>query len=209
MDKIKLPLGQIQTNCYLIHNNSDVLIVDPGDEAEKIIEAIGQLQKQVIAVILTHTHFDHIGAVDAICEHFNVPVYVSNIEKHWLTDTEKNGSEKFMQYGLSPVIAKTKPMIIEPGSKKIGSFAFNVRHTPGHSPGSLSFVFEDFAIVGDTLFREGIGRTDLYEGNTQQLLNSIHQELLTLNDTMTICPGHGPYTTVKYEKENNPFINGY
>ncbi|MCE4956112.1 MBL fold metallo-hydrolase [Macrococcoides caseolyticum] len=206
MEKIKIPLGQIQTNCYIIHNEKEIIIFDPGDEPEKIIQAIEPLGKQVIGVILTHTHFDHIGAVDAICSHYDVPVYVSNEEQYWLTDPIKNGSEKFKQYGLAPVIATTKPKLITPGKQRVNTFHFDVVQTPGHSPGSLSFIFNDFAIVGDTLFKESIGRTDLYEGNTQQLLNSITNVLLSLPEQLTICPGHGPNTTVQYEKKYNPFL---
>ncbi|WP_414050264.1 MBL fold metallo-hydrolase [Macrococcus animalis] len=209
MEKIKIPLGQIQTNCYIIHNEEEILIFDPGDEPDKIINVILPLEKKVLAVILTHTHFDHIGAVDEICEVFNVPVYVSEEEKFWLTDTIKNGSEKFKQYGLEPVIARTKPTIMKLGKQSIGSFLFEVRHTPGHSPGSQSFIFNDFGIVGDTLFKESIGRTDLYQGNTQQLLNSIDQHLMTLDKDFVICPGHGGYTTIQHEMNRNPFLNGY
>ncbi|MCU7556838.1 MBL fold metallo-hydrolase [Macrococcus capreoli] len=209
MEKIKLPLGQIQTNCYIVHNAEEILIFDPGDEPEKIINAILPLNKKVVAVVLTHTHFDHIGAVDTICAHYNVPVFVSQEERYWLTDTIKNGSEKFKQYGLEPVIAKTSPKVINKGIQTISSFTFDVRHTPGHSPGSLSFIFDDFAIVGDTLFKESIGRTDLYEGNTQQLLNSIDQQLMVLDAQFVICPGHGPNTTIQFESDHNPFLNGY
>lgn len=209
MEKIKLALGPIQTNCYIIHNDSEILIFDPGDEPEKIINTILPLEKKVIAVILTHTHFDHIGAVDSICEKFNVPVYVADEEKFWLTDTVKNGSEKFKVHGLDPIIAKTKPNIMPLGKQTIGTFTFDVRFTPGHSPGSQSFIFDNFAIVGDTLFKESIGRTDLYQGNMQQLLNSIDQQLMTLAEDFVICPGHGGYTTVQHEMDRNPFLNGY
>lgn len=209
MERIKLPLGQIQTNCYIIHNDNEILIFDPGADYETIIEVLQKFDKKVVGVVLTHTHFDHIGAVDAICSTYEVPLYVSDKEKYWLTDTEKNGSEKFKGYGLPVITAQTKPEIIQTGMKNIGTFTFEVRATPGHSPGSLSFIFDTFAIVGDTLFKEGIGRTDLYEGNTQELLNSIEQQLLSLTDDIVICPGHGPETTVQYEIDNNPFLNGF
>ncbi|TDM04344.1 MBL fold metallo-hydrolase [Macrococcus carouselicus] len=200
-----LSLGPIQTNCYIIENEEAVLIIDPGAEVEKIQSLIQKLDKPLEAILLTHAHFDHIGAVDDLVTLTDKKVYMGDEEKYWLSDPSSNGSEKFKSYGLEEILIRTKPVVIRPGSKKIGSFQFTVIHTPGHSPGSLSFVFNDFAIVGDTLFKEGIGRTDLKEGNMQTLMNSIEQ-LLELGDDMLIYPGHGPKTTIEYERENNPYL---
>lgn len=204
--KKKIALGMIETNCYILENGQEILIVDPGSEPERLIDTIGNTDKKVIGVLLTHAHFDHIGAVDAICSHYQCALYMSQIEKYFLTDPLKNGSDKFRQYGIEPVIVNQQPKYLANGVQQIGTFNFEVRHTPGHSPGSLSFIFKNFAIVGDTLFKEGIGRTDLYQGDTSQLLSSIHRELLSLDETCIICPGHGPETTVGYEKVNNPYL---
>ncbi|UBH12287.1 MBL fold metallo-hydrolase [Macrococcus armenti] len=206
MKRKKLPLGMVETNCYILENESERLIIDPGSEHERIIEAMRASDKKVAGILLTHAHFDHIGAIDAISDYFNCDVYMSEIEKYFLTDPEKNGSAKFIQYGIEPITVNAKPKYLNTGHNVLGTFTFDVKHTPGHSPGSLSFIFDDFAIVGDTLFKEGIGRTDLYEGNTSQLLNSITRELLSLRDDVIICPGHGPDTTVKHEKLNNPYL---
>lgn len=206
MKKKKIALGMIETNCYILENEQEILIVDPGSEPERLIDTIGNTDKKVIGVLLTHAHFDHIGAVDAICSHYQCALYMSQIEKYFLTDPLKNGSEKFRQYGIEPVIVNQQPKYLDNGVQQIGTFNFEVRHTPGHSPGSLSFIFKNFAIVGDTLFKEGIGRTDLYQGDTSQLLSSIDRELLSLDESIIICPGHGPETTVGYEKVNNPYL---
>ncbi|MCO4095556.1 MBL fold metallo-hydrolase [Macrococcoides canis] len=206
MKKKKIALGMIETNCYILENEQEILIVDPGSEPERLIDTIGNTDKKVIGVLLTHSHFDHIGAVDAICSHYQCTLYMSKIEKYFLTDPLKNGSEKFRQYGIEPVIVNQQPKYLDNGVQQIGTFSFEVRHTPGHSPGSLSFIFKNFAIVGDTLFKEGIGRTDLYQGDTSQLLSSIDRELFSLDEACIICPGHGPETTVGYEKVNNPYL---
>lgn len=209
MQRIKMPLGVIQTNCYLLNNEDQVLIIDPGAESNKIINKITELNSKPVAVLLTHAHFDHIGAVEEICNHYQIDVFVSEIEKYWLSDPVKNGSEKFKAFNIPPISTGVKPKILQKGKMKMKSFEFEVRHTPGHSPGSMSFIFEDFAIVGDTLFKDSIGRTDLYEGNHQQLINSINESLLSLDESMVICPGHGDETTVQREMDLNPFLNGF
>ncbi|KXH87443.1 MBL fold metallo-hydrolase [Sporosarcina sp. HYO08] len=206
-----LPLGPIQTNCYLVYDqNLNCLIIDPGEESERLIEAIESNNLKPAAVLLTHAHFDHIGAVDAIRDHFTIPVYIHEEESEWLSDPNLNGSAKY------PTLPDVKNraadhLITKEGAMGIGPFTFEVRHTPGHSPGSISFIFGEagFAVVGDTLFRQSVGRTDLAYGDTDTLLQSIHDKLLSLDDDVVIYPGHGPATTPEAEKDTNPFLNGF
>ncbi|WP_323711068.1 MBL fold metallo-hydrolase [Mammaliicoccus lentus] len=202
-------LGIVETNCYIIEGESELLVIDPGDNGEFINERIKKFNKKLVAILLTHAHFDHIGGIDAVVNKQGVEVYVHNEEKSWLTDTVKNGSKKFEAYQLPQVVQKTIPTVIDEGHHVIGEFEFEALHTPGHSPGSLTFVFDDFAIVGDTLFKGGIGRTDLYKGDTQTLLNSIEDKLLSLNPDTTVFPGHGPDTTIEQEEMSNPYLNGF
>jgi len=207
----QFPLGALQTNCYIVEgSNRSCLIVDPGDEGKKLTNLLNTRKLKPIAILLTHAHFDHIGAVDLIRNHYNIPVYVHKQEENWLGDPALNGSEFFRL--MEPVKANPADHVIrQEGEMKIGEFEFRIFHTPGHSPGSISFYFEGdgFIISGDTLFQSSIGRTDLPGGNQTQLLKSIHDKLLTLPEDTYVLPGHGPVTTIVDEMDSNPFLNGF
>ena len=204
----QLPLGPIQTNAYIIENDAhEAIIVDPGDEMNKIQEVIQSHQLKPIAVLLTHAHFDHIGALDAVREKWQIPAYIHKNEQDWLIDPSKNGSQHFPlvnDMSMQPA----EHIIDAPGLLKIQSFTIEVIETPGHSPGSLSFYMKDAGVVfsGDALFYGSIGRTDLYGGDKELLLESIYTKLFTLPGETVVLPGHGFETTVKNEKETNPFL---
>ena len=125
-------------------------------------------------------------------------------EFDFLKDPVKNGADKFKQYGLPIITSKVTPEKLNEGSAEIEGFKFNVLHTPGHSPGSLTYVFDEFAVVGDTLFNNGIGRTDLYKGDYETLVDSIQDKIFELEGDLPLFPGHGPYTTVD-DEQLNPF----
>lgn len=203
------PLGLIETNCYIIEGENELLVIDPGDNGKFVNDLINKFNKKLSAILLTHAHFDHIGGIDEVVKNNQVNVYVHKEEKSWLTDTVKNGSKKFEMYQLPQVVQHTVPTIIDEGKHQIGEFEFEVLHTPGHSPGSITFVFDDFAIVGDTLFKGGIGRTDLYKGDSALLIKSIEEKLLELDPSTTVFPGHGPDTTIEEEEMSNPYLNGF
>ncbi|MDW0117344.1 MBL fold metallo-hydrolase [Sporosarcina thermotolerans] len=201
------PLGPIQTNCYIVKDSEgQCLVVDPGEEGSRIIQKIENMNGKPLAILLTHAHFDHIGAVDEVRDHFSIPVYIHREEQYWLMNPDLNGSSRYP--GLPLVSNKAADHFLQEGQITIGPFQFEIRHTPGHSPGSVSFIFKDaqFAIVGDTLFKQSIGRTDLPNGDTNMLLNSIQGKLLSLPDDCKVYPGHGPSTTPGAEKVSNPFL---
>jgi len=200
-----MPLGMLQTNCYLVYKGKEALIIDPGDEAEKVINFLTQNELTPQAILLTHAHFDHIDAVDDLRRHYNIDVYLHEAEAKWLEDPSFSGSAS---------VPRTLPQtnkpdhFLEPGELTIGNFSFNVKHTPGHSPGSSSFIFhqEQKVFSGDVLFKQGVGRTDLRGGDTEELLQSIRGSLYALDEAYTVYPGHGETFTIGYAKQSHPYV---
>lgn len=200
----QMSLGPLGTNCYIVYDEGQALVVDPGGEANQVIAFLQQEQLSAQAILLTHAHFDHIGGVQALRTDLGLDVYLHQNEQDWLGNPDLNRSGSFG----SEVVTDPAEHMLKPGELKIGPFQFEIIHTPGHSPGSVSFVFaeEGFVISGDVLFQQGIGRTDLPGGDIDQLETSIRNQLYALNDSLTVYPGHGPETTIKAEKRNNPFF---
>nr|WP_295972682.1 MBL fold metallo-hydrolase [uncultured Bacillus sp.] len=210
MEYIQIPVGAIQENCYLlVKEDLSCLIVDPGDEGAKLIRMINERRLKPAAVILTHTHCDHIGAVDVIRDEYKIPVYVHTNEKEWLSNPVYNLSDDIDEQAV--IIRPADYLLEGDQDMNIEGFQFQVLETPGHSPGSISYYFADAGLVcvGDALFQGSIGRTDFYMGNYEQLLNSIHTKLLTLPEDTEVLSGHGPTTTVGREMQSNPFLNGF
>lgn len=206
----QIPLGPLQTNCYILANSKkNCLIVDPGEEGKKLINHLAQRKLKPQAILLTHAHFDHIGAVDDIRNQYHIPVYLHNKEKNWLVDPALNGSQFFMMGQIK--VRQADHLISNEGTMTVGDFTFEVYETPGHSPGSVSFYFKEDGIVasGDALFQGSIGRTDLPGGNHEVLIKSIHDKLLVLPEETQVLPGHGPSTTIEMEMDTNPFLNGF
>jgi glyoxylase-like metal-dependent hydrolase (beta-lactamase superfamily II) len=199
-----MSLGPLGTNCYIVSSNQDTIVFDPGGDADQLIEYIQNKDLQLKAILLTHAHFDHIGAVEDLRKFSGAPVYIHELEADWLTDPELNRSA-FMS---DKIAGEPADYYLTPGRMNINSFQFDVVHTPGHSPGSVSFIFnkEKFVIGGDVLFNQGVGRTDLPGGSFEQLEASIRNHFYQLDDSFTVYPGHGPETTIGNEKRNNPFV---
>lgn len=200
-----MSLGELGTNCYILYNKNEALIFDPGGDHEKVVSFLEQNNLRPMAILLTHAHFDHIGAVDPLRRHYNINVYLHESEANWLEEPRLNRSLAFTR---EEVITDKPEHLLQPGKLSIGSFAFEVIHTPGHSPGSVTFIFSDegFIISGDVLFQQGVGRTDLPGGNMGVLVNSIRNGLYELDDKTIVYPGHGQPTKIGYEKLNNPFV---
>ncbi len=199
-------LSDMGVNCYLISNNSDAILIDVGFNPTIIEEYIDSNNLNLLAILLTHAHFDHIGGLEQIRSKYKAPVYVHEKEQDWLTNPALNGSETFSYFGK--VTSKPSENIIkEENILNIDDFHIKVIHTPGHTPGSVTYKINNWLFTGDTLFNRSIGRTDFAGGNHVQLINSIKKKIFLLTDKSIVFPGHGEQTTVGEEKKNNPFLN--
>lgn len=207
----RIPLGPLQTNAYILTNsNKKCLIFDPGGDGQRLNTILRQQGLTPVAVLLTHAHFDHIGAIDDVKANWDVPVYIHEKEKNWLKDPALNGSAYFIPG--QEILSKAEPTILpKEGSIEISDFHLELYYTPGHSPGSVSYYNQELGVVfsGDALFQGSIGRTDLPGGSHEQLLSSIHKKLLTLPEETIVLSGHGPETTIEAEMDSNPFLNGF
>lgn len=202
-----LTVGPFQSNCYIVRpsGGGDPVVVDPGDEALRILDRLGG--DTPAALLLTHAHLDHIGAVAALVRETGAPVYLHEGDR-FLYDAAEEHARAF---GLR-VEAPPAPdhELAEGEDLSFGSLEFEVRHTPGHSPGHVVLVgrgaAKGTAFVGDCLFAGSIGRTDLPGGDMSTLLASIRRRILTLPDETVLYPGHMGPTTVSRERQTNPFL---
>ncbi|MCS7118380.1 MAG: MBL fold metallo-hydrolase [Thaumarchaeota archaeon] len=195
-----LVVGPLSTNCYIVSNRDDALIVDPGWDVERILSAIGDLR--VTLIVATHGHFDHVGAVEELRERLGVE-FVMHRRDEELLDV---AAEHAVRFGLR--FRRPRPdRYIEEGEEiELGDCSIRAIHTPGHSPGSVCLLFGFTLFSGDTLFMGSVGRTDLTGGNFDQLDSSIRRKLYVLDDATIVYPGHGPTTTIGFEKRFNPFV---
>ena len=202
-----MPLGAYQTNCYILSVGERAMIVDPGDEANKIIMHLESKGLKPEAILITHGHLDHIGALQEVQKKYKLPIYTHQDEKEFFTNAKYN----FSHNTSSPIEfdeLSAFNFISEDGIIEILDQKINVFHVPGHSPGSLAFYFKDADIVisGDALFKGSIGRTDFPYGNHDQLIKNIEAKLFTLPDATVVYPGHGQASTIGDEKRMNPFF---
>ena len=206
-----LPLGPVQANCYIAEGEGgDCLVFDPGGEPDRLRAELGRLGLRPLAVYLTHAHFDHIGALDALRAEYGMPVHLHGQERDWLSEPMLNGSGRYP--ALPQVRIPGPDFLIEKEEERTeGPFRFSMLHVPGHSPGSVAFHFPDEGVVvaGDALFQGSIGRTDLPGGDHPLLIRSIHDKLLSLPEETVVLPGHGGPTTIGDEMASNPFLNGF
>lgn len=198
-------VGPLETNCYLVccPESLECAVVDPGAEAPKIFQLIATKGLTPVLLLNTHGHIDHIGANKDIKERFNIPLCIHPYDKSMLENAQKSELSFFLDAKDSPPPDK---FLEDEEIIKIGKSSLRVIHTPGHSPGSVSFLGDGFILSGDTLFYGGVGRTDLPGGSWPELVKSIKNKILTLPDETAVLPGHGPMTTVAQEKSLNPFI---
>ncbi|UUZ90437.1 MBL fold metallo-hydrolase [Paenibacillus sp. P25] len=199
-------LGPLQTNAYLISRPGENkgIVIDPGMNPKPPLKRVEDME--IEAILLTHAHFDHIGGVDELRKLKGCPVYLHDAEAEWLTNPKYNGSARWPELG-APIVTEPAEYALDQGQElKLLGLVFKVFHTPGHSPGSVSFLYGNQLFSGDVLFRLSVGRTDLPGGDQQDLLDSIHDKLFELPDDTIVYPGHGAKTTIGYERENNPYV---
>ena len=190
-------LGPLQTNTYLLQIDNDVLLMDPASKAEKLIDILGE--RNLIGILLTHGHFDHIKAVDGLYDKYHCPVYIHKDDEPMAKDKSSGSMFGLVSYMSCPSIH------IQEGINKIGPFEFEVIYTPGHSEGSVIYVFDDCIFTGDTLFKGSIGRTDLKGGSFSTIKQSL-QIFKSFDKNYIIYPGHDLSTTLYEELNFNPFL---
>lgn len=205
MLNIKLPVGIMGVNCYILGDLNEALIVDPGSNHEAIIETLKKENINAKYIVLTHCHFDHIMAVEPLIEKIGVKVIACQKEKENLLSPAVNYTDR---YSRKPLSISANIYVSDGDEVKSGEYCFKVIETPGHTSGSMCLYCENekTLVSGDTLFYQSVGRCDLATGNDVTLVKSIKEKLFALPDDITVLPGHGENTTIRYEKTNNPFI---
>ncbi|ACO47196.1 MBL fold metallo-hydrolase [Deinococcus deserti] len=196
--------GPLQENAVLVAGTQNQgFLIDPGDDAARLLEVVRDAGVTVQGILLTHAHFDHIGAVQPLREALGVPVWLHPSDRA-LYDL---GAASAARWNL-PFVQPAAPDhdIKHDQEFQAGDLTLTARELPGHAPGHVVFVGSGFVVAGDTLFMGGIGRTDLPGGNHPQLIAGIAAELLTLPDDTVVYPGHGPRTTIRRERQTNPFL---
>ncbi|MFQ5889581.1 MAG: MBL fold metallo-hydrolase [Gemmatimonadota bacterium] len=204
---LRLTLGPVQSNCYLIRcdSGSEAVVIDPGAEGVRIRDALAGLGAEPVAVLLTHAHMDHVGAVAEIVRSAGVPVYLHPAD----LPLYERATEQAAAFGLHVEQPPPPDHELSHGQiLELGGIRIEVRHTPGHSPGGVVFFSGEEAFVGDCIFAGSIGRTDLPGGDASTLLRSIRAQILTLPPRTILYSGHGPETTVEREAASNPFLTG-
>lgn len=204
---VQIPNGAFVENCYLVIDEvvGECAIVDPGEEAGLILHKVEQAAVRPVAIWLTHAHVDHVLGVSRVASATGAPVLLHAADRPLYDRVPQQAAA----FGLRAEAQAPPDRSWAHGEiVRVGTLAFGVRHTPGHSPGSVSLVGEGVVFSGDVLFQGSIGRTDLPGGDPQTLIDSIERELLVLPDSTIVYSGHGPQTTIGAERRTNPFLTG-
>jgi len=202
----QLPVGAIQTNCYIVgcEKTKEGVVIDPGDEPERILAEIEESNLTIKYILNTHAHFDHIMANAALVKATGAPLAIHPLELPML---RANGGAAL--FGLdAPSSPEPDIELAEGDTIKFGTHTFEVLFTPGHTIGHVSFYERSVGVIfdGDVLFAGGMGRVDLPGGDYETLMNSINEKLMILPDETTVCSGHGPVTTIGRERAGNPWL---
>jgi hydroxyacylglutathione hydrolase len=200
-----LPVGPIMANCFIVgcRETFEAVIIDPGDEADKILRLVTDLNLKVKNILNTHGHFDHVSANKDVNAATGAPILIHALDAPMLQQISASASNWGLVAQDSPPPERT---IDEGDAITFGKITLQVIHTPGHTPGGVSFYADGHVFVGDTLFAGSIGRTDFPGGDFRTLKSSIQDKLFILRDDIQVHTGHGPGTTIGREKQHNPFV---
>lgn len=201
----QLTVGPIMANCFILgcEDTLQAAVIDPGDEADRILQVLAGDKLTVTQIINTHGHFDHVSANKPMKEATGAPISIHPLDAPMLTTLSRSAAA----WGLSAEDSPEPDKTIEDGDTiSVGNLAIKVLHTPGHTPGGVSLLVAEAVFVGDTLFQGSIGRTDFPGGDFGTLRDSIHNKLFTLDEKTTVYPGHNQPTTIGHEKRHNPFV---
>ncbi len=199
-------VGPFQQNCRIVKDkeSGDAVVIDPGDEADRILTAVRQAGANVRYILLTHAHLDHCGAAAPVREALGVPLAMHPDDRPILDALPEHGT-MFGMHGLE--VPTVDIDLAETTRLPFGDGEIEVVHTPGHTPGGVTFLFGRHGFFGDTLFQMSVGRTDL-GGNAKTYAQTLRDKVLSMPDDTVVYTGHGPDTTIGQERVNNPFLNG-
>lgn len=198
--------GLIDSNVYAVAGNGGGVIIDCGCPAQRILETVTRLGKDIKDVILTHGHFDHMYYIDSLRELAGMRIHIHKNDANYLEDPYISGLMFYQRRGAQSL--KPADNLLDDGDiLKFGDLELRILHTPGHTPGSICIAVGNVVFTGDTLFHSSIGRTDFPGGSHKDIFKSIRNKLFTLPDDTVVYPGHGEPTKIGYEKRNNPFVN--
>jgi hydroxyacylglutathione hydrolase len=205
MDIHTIVVGPLEVNCYIIADldSRDAIVIDPGDDAAKILKYVRSRSLRVHYILNTHGHIDHVGANAILRAQLNAPIAIHHADANLLQNAALNGAALF---GFPFTEHSPDLLLNDHDTIQSASLRLAVVHTPGHSPGGVCFLAESCVFTGDTLFAGSVGRTDLPGGNWRQLCQSLKEKILPLRDSLTVYPGHGPETTIAAERQTNPFL---
>lgn len=200
--------GPYNTNCYVLSNEGQAIVIDPGMHAARHVQAaLEETGAELVAVVLTHGHIDHTREAGDLARRFSVPVYIHPEDEFFLTDKNGVSVESQVLFDAASMIPIADLRHIEDGQVlSLAGLDLTVRHAPGHSPGCCMLEHEQFCFTGDVLFRGSIGRTDLTGSDPAQMDASLRGPVWSLDDALQLFPGHGPATSMRQERATNPFL---
>lgn len=199
-------VGPVCTNCYLLvnHKTGELLVVDPGDQAQLIEKQIDKTGAKPVAILLTHGHFDHAGAAEELADKYQISIYAHEAERETLEDPGLNLCGMIGEHKVyhADIFVKDEEVL------NLAGFSIRVFFTPGHTIGGCCYYIADEKILfsGDTLFQESVGRTDFPRGSASDLIRAIREKLMPLPDDVTVYTGHDESTLIGYERMHNPYL---